>query len=485
MSNGPLSLDRRRFLVSAGAGAGALAAAGIPGTAIAVPRVRSGAEPTRAKNVIFMVSDGMSTGTLTLAHLASIRRRQKPSEWVSLWNRPGVRRAMATTMSADSLVTDSAAGGCAWGCGIHINNGRINVDPTGKQLMPIQVRAAQAGKATGLVTTAKVTHATPASFIANAPIRDMEGLIAENIMDRKVDVTLGGGSKFFPPALLAKHADCKVVRTLEEMNAAASESGRLLGIFASGHVPFELDRKASVPTLSQMTKVALDRLAKAPNGFVLQVEGGRIDHAAHNNDAPSLIAEQLAFDDAIAEVMRFVEGRDDTLVILTTDHGNANPGLTLYGQRSFTAFDRIFKATASSDMIYDQLAAIKDKAERFAKAPEIIEKAMSIALDATELKLLERSINKERVAPFAELNDPMHVISGLLANYFGVSFVSGNHTADMVEVTAMGPGSQNLRPFIDNIDLHGLMVDALGLPEAKLLDGMDALMKPVPVKADD
>ncbi|MEK6703953.1 MAG: alkaline phosphatase, partial [Planctomycetota bacterium] len=285
--------------------------------------------------------------------------------------------------------------------------------------------------------------------------------------------------------LLAKHADCKVVRNLDEMNAAASGPGRLLGIFASGHVPFELDRKAGVPTLSQMTKVALDRLDKAPNGFVLQVEGGRIDHAAHNNDAPSLIAEQLAFDDAIAEVMKFVEGRDDTLVILTTDHGNANPGLTLYGARSFTAFDRNFKATASSDMIYDQLAAIKDKAERFAKAPEIIEKATSIALDATELKLLERAINKERVAPFAELNDPMHVISGLLSNYFGVSFVSGNHTADMVEVTALGPGSQNLRPFIDNIDLHGMMVDALGLPEAKLLDGMDAPMKPVPVKTDD
>ncbi len=484
MSHRPDSIDRRRFLVSAGAAA----AIAVPGVTLAAPAVRRGglgAEPERARNVIFMVSDGMSTGTLTLAHMASIRRRQKPSEWVSLWNRSGVRRASATTPSADSLVTDSAAGGSAWGCGVHINNGRINVDPTGKQLMPIQVRAAQAGKATGLVTTAKVTHATPASFIANAPIRDMEGLIAENIMNRRVDVALGGGSKFFPEALLAKHADCKVVRNLDEMNAAASGPGRLLGIFASGHVPFELDRKAGVPTLSQMTKVALDRLDKAPNGFVLQVEGGRIDHAAHNNDAPSLIAEQLAFDDAIAEVMKFVEGRDDTLVILTTDHGNANPGLTLYGARSFTAFDRNFKATASSDMIYDQLAAIKDKAERFAKAPEIIEKATSIALDATELKLLERAINKERVAPFAELNDPMHVISGLLSNYFGVSFVSGNHTADMVEVTALGPGSQNLRPFIDNIDLHGMMVDALGLPEAKLLDGMDAPMKPVPVKTDD
>ncbi len=481
MPTRPFSIDRRRFLACAGSAATIM----VPSTGFAVPTVRRGAEPTRARNVIFMVSDGMSMGTLTLAHLASIRRHQKPSAWVSLWNRSGVRRATATTMSADSLVTDSAAGGSAWGSGVHINNGRINVAPDGRQLMPIQVRAAQAGKATGLVTTTKVTHATPASFIANAPLRDMEGLIAENIMDRRVDVTLGGGAKFFPDALLAKHADCKVVRNLDELNASASNPGRLLGLFAPSHVPFELDRKPGVPTLTQMTRVALDRLAKAPNGFVLQVEGGRVDHAAHNNDAPSLIAEQLAFDDAIAEVLRCVEGRDDTLLVLTTDHGNANPGLTLYGERSFTAFDRIAKATASSDAIADQLTAIKDKGERVAKAPGIIQAATGIKLDATELRLLERSLGKERVAPFAELNDPIHVMNGLLANSFGVSFVSGNHTADMVEVTAMGPGSQNLRPLIDNIELHGLMVSALDLPEAKLLDGMDAPMKALPVKKDD
>src|SRR5207302_861017 len=106
----------------------------------------------------------------------------------------------------------SAAGGSAWSCGLHINNGNINVTPTGQQRIPLFVQAGQSGKATALVTTTRVTHATPASFIANVPNRDMEKAIAQQTLERSVDVVLGGGAHYFPDALLERHKDVRVVR---------------------------------------------------------------------------------------------------------------------------------------------------------------------------------------------------------------------------------------------------------------------------------
>ncbi len=473
-------LDRRQFLLSAGAASAA--AVGIGATpAPTHAESRSGgvgrAQPTRARNVIFMVSDGMSTGTLTLAHIASKRWRQKPSTWVDLWNQAGVRRAFATTHSADSLVTDSAAGGSAWGAGVHINNGAINVNPDGAQLMPILPHAAQSGKATGVVTTTRVTHATPASFVANASSRDHEDRIAFHMLARKLDVIMGGGAKFFPAELTKDYPQYTIVRNAPQLAAARDSAGPLLGLFSHDHVPMEVDRLPIIPSLAEMSRVALDRLDRNKDGFVLQIEGGRIDHAAHINDAASIVADQLAFDDAIGVVREFTRGRDDTLVVLTTDHGNANPGLTLYGDRANTAFDRLAQVRRSFERIEARLKVFGDPAEAMKEAPALIEEAVNVRLSAAELAILAQSLANERVAPFGELNSPMLVLGALLANHFGVSFISGNHTADLVEVTAWGPGSQAMPQMIDNIDLHGLMVTALALPPAKRLEGMEEILK--------
>jgi alkaline phosphatase len=464
---------RRRDLLLAGMASGA--ATLLPRRAFARERTAGpigGGAPERARNVIFMVADGMSTGTLTLAHLARTLRDGKPSRWVELWNKPGVRRASATTFSADAHVTDSAAGGAAWGCGVHVPNGALNIDTAGKQWLPIIPHARQAGKLTGVVTTTRVTHATPASFIVNCVSREQEDRIAEQMLERKVDVALGGGLRHFPGDLLAKHSDYTLATSRATLQRERACAGKLLGLFANKHVPFELDRPETVPTLAEMTQVALERLAKGPEGFVLQIEGGRVDHAAHSNDAASLVAEQLAFDEAIGAVMKFVEGRDDTLVVLTTDHGNANPGLTLYGQRGKDAFNALLKAKRSFEFID---ARIGGDAGKITSA---VEEATGVRLKAAEEKMLAAFLRRERVMPFADMNVLGSVLGQVLATHFGVAFTSPNHTADMVEVTAFGPGSQNLRPWIDNIELHGLMVSALGLPPAANLDGMERVVKP-------
>src|SRR5690606_36379424 len=125
------------------------------------------------------------------------------------------------------------------------NNGAVNITPDGVKHEPILVTAKKAGLATGLVTTTRVTHATPAGFIGNAPSRSMEREIAVQMLDRRVDVMLGGGERYFGAETLAPHADLAVVRSRDELLAASPEvgtgradAGRLLGIFARDHVPW-------------------------------------------------------------------------------------------------------------------------------------------------------------------------------------------------------------------------------------------------------
>lgn len=439
-----------------------------------------------------MVADGMSFGTLTLGELASRERRSAHSEWTKLWSRSGVRRAAMTTFSADGFVTDSAAGASAWGIGVHINNGAVNVTPEGRQLTPLFAHARQNARATGLVTTTRVTHATPAGFIANVPRRDMEDAIAEQMLERRVDVLLGGGARHFKDSMLAGAPDVSVVRDRDALLAqgVTPAAGRLLGLFAPSHIPFALERPPTVPRLAEMTRAALARLGAAPEGFVLQIEGGRVDHAAHSNDAAALVGEQLDFDDAIASVLAFVENRDDTLVIVTTDHGNANPGLTYYGKPGKERFAKLPRITRSFDWVDEEFARISpgkkpDLGAISAAAPAIIAGMTDLPIPGAEIEMLQRVIRGERVMPMLEANKWSSVLGQIFAEQVGIAFTSPNHTSDMVEVTAFGPGSESLPMFVDNIDLHGLMVSALGFAPAKELPGNDEILKPVRPPKDD
>lgn len=467
----PKGFDRREFLASTAAAAGVSMLA-LPAGAGAAPVRRSRRAP-RCSNVIFMVSDGMSAGTLALADLMSRRRDGRGSRWMELWKNPGVVRATAFTASADSPVTDSAAGGSAWGCGFHVNNESLNVTPEGTERTPILVRARAAGKATGVVTTARVTHATPASFYANTLKRDLEGPIAEQLLARGIDVALGGGAKFFPQSLLDGHAKVKVVRTKAELAGLradpAAGSGRVLGLFDNDHVPYVLDSAANpaptAPSLADMTGTALTLLAPRPGGFVLQVEGGRVDHAAHANDAGSLVAEQLAFDESIGVVREFVKDRDDTLVIITSDHGNANPGLTFYGPNALTRFDRLRDVKHSAEWVFGRLD-LKSPGTLATQVRDAAAAATGIVLSTTESQMVADSIAGKRVSPFAAANAPVSVLGGILADSLGVAFLSPNHTSDLVEVTAFGPGSEGLPRVIDNVDLWSTMVAALDLDPA-------------------
>lgn len=459
-------IPRRRFVQAAGAAIAGTALSGTDRLARAQqPATLSSRRDRPARNIIFMVSDGMSTGTLTLADDVHRARTGRPSNWVSLFSDPSTRRAMCRTHAADSLVTDSAAAASTWGIGRKVNNGAVNYTPEGEQPTPILVTAKANGLATGLVTTTRVTHATPAGFVANVPERGLEDGIAEQILARKVDVVLGGGAKHFPPELLEQHPEYALARTREHLSAAPAD-GPLLGLFDDSHVPYVLGRPETVPTLPAMTRAALDRLART-DGFIVQIEGGRVDHAAHANDAGSLVAEQLEFDEALGVALGFVLGRSDTLLIVTTDHGNANPGLTLYGQAGNDGLAHLAGARYGFDWFWDNVNQRGGWNDAKPEVPALIaEMTGGFELPEADLEWLDRRFaRRERADGFhPRWRDGNCVLGSVLANYYGVSFLSPNHTSDMVETTAIGPGAERLAPVIENTDLHGLLLASIASP---------------------
>lgn len=447
----------------------------------------SRSEEGDAKNVIFLVSDGMSAGTMALAELTKQQQHGSATHWMQLYTSGrSFHRGVMDMASLDSSVTDSAAAASSWGSGRRINNGAVNFGPAGEHYKPLVPIFRDAGKSTGLVTTTRITHATPAGFAANVASRDMEDEIAAQYAERLPDVLLGGGRRHFMGERRSDGRDLlahfrangyAVAHTTSEMVEAPYDAP-LLGLFHDSHLPFMVDYasdpelRRSIPTLAAMTAEALKRLDRNENGFLLQVEGGRVDHAAHANDPAGLVFDQLAFDEVIDTVLRFTEGRTDTLVILTTDHGNANPGLSGLGsgyRQSPRMMETLQGYRHSFEWLYGELGyhwsmdALPNVSE--SRVREVVEAATNTQLTREQTRMVTQAFKGEYRAPFIDRQSPGAVLAGVLANYNGIYFIGTNHTADFVELAAWGPGADRLPAFVRNTDLFELAVHMAGVRE--------------------
>jgi alkaline phosphatase len=422
--------------------------------------------------VIFMVADGMSTGTLQLADLHLRQVQERRSHWVSMIeNDREAKRSIVDTASFNSLVTDSAAAATAWGLGMLAENGRIGELPDGRELAPLLLRARAAGKATGLVTTTRLTHATPAGLACNifGGNRNDETAIARQLIDRGYDLLLGGGAEYLDEPIHSagnidpvRNAEQLTQRLRTNTTIPFARRNRLVGVFTESHMAYELDRPSEQPSLADMTSAALNWLSDSPDGFLVQVEGGRVDHAAHANDAGSLIADQVAFDDALGVALEFARSRDDTLLVVTTDHGNANPGLTDYTRMGIEGFAKIEGIRRSFDWIIAELKALD--ANDTERIHSIIELATNISVSRRDLEVIRRWLAGDAVDPFLLANRKSGPLGSVLANYTKVAFLSPNHTADFVELTAIGPGSGLFGP-VTRLDLtHDALCNAVDLP---------------------
>lgn len=467
-------VTRRDFLKRGGVAAvGLTGGVGVAAGGVASSQDRPAAR--KAGKVIFLVSDGMSIGTLTMADHFLRHRDGRSSNWVGMYDKYPAIRSLMDMASANSAVTDSAAAASSWGSGQRVPNGHINVDALGRSLEPVFAIAKRNGLKAGLVTTTAVTHATPAGFAANARSRNSQELFASQYLKRDYDIILGGGRAFFEADRREDGLDLlhefrnsgrSVLFRRDELMVQPAKEAKLLGLFARSHLPYEIDRvntdnKERCPSLAEMTSAALHSLSASGDGFMLMIEGGRVDHAAHNNDISGLIYDQIAFDDALAVVLDFYENNPDTLIIVTTDHGNASPGLNSGWPLGANTLGKVAHFTRSLSSVADGwedwpsagAQAIKDRFFQYLKI-ELTEAECQLILDRIE--------NRWRAA-YHRMNGIHGVIGQIIANHIEVGWVGNSHTSEYVELAALGPGSEKIKPFTRNIELFDVMLRALDI----------------------
>ncbi len=280
----------------------------------------SGGPPPK---VVLLVGDGMGPGQIAAASWY----RYGAASGLAMQELP-IRGKIST--SSPSGITDSAASATAMATGAFTWNGRVAIDQDRIHLQTLVELAKEYGMATGLVSNTRIAHATPASFASHVQSRGQYQDIAEQIAALRPDVLMGGGRADFEmrgdERNLSNELEdngFRVVHTASELERTTpSDSPRLLGLFADYHLSYRVERgdDEDVPLLKDMTRAALQRLDADPQGFFLVVEGGRIDHAGHENNIDRLIAETLAFDDTVADVVQWAGGRDDVTIVVTADH---------------------------------------------------------------------------------------------------------------------------------------------------------------------
>jgi alkaline phosphatase len=377
------------------------------------------------------------------------------------------------TASANSLVTDSAAASSSWGGGKRVNNSVLNVNPDGSVNKPILQKFKDAGKSVGCVTTVPITHATPAGFCVSFKHRNMQDKIASKYKDLRFDVMMGGGLEYFDGTKREDKQNIfgqfeqegfQVVKNKTEMaNAIAGKP--VMGVFQENGLPFDLDRENiselenTIPTLAEMTRKSIDLLSTNPEGFVLQVEGGKVDWAAHANDASALLYDQIAFDRAVSEAIKFAEGRDDTLVIITTDHGNANPGLIKH-EKVDQMFDTLQVVKHTNDWVLNGIS----KANTPNDVIDRLQYAQGITISGEEAKfILEAYKLLDEPGLYNPYKLPFRRLAEIQERYTSIHWSGMNHSADFVELAMFGAGSEVLPPFVKNYELHNYMLAAAGV----------------------
>ncbi len=232
---------------------------------------------------------------------------------------------MTTTFASDRLITDSAAAATAIATGVKTYCGAISFNDNREQLKTLCEYAKLADKSVGIVSTTRVTHATPAAFISHNESRNNEIEIANEESISGVDFLAGGGYRYFIDKKSnsnSKRVDSRnLIKEMESdgylsfitessidkfVDYIPKKGDKVVALFTPSHMEYEIDRNHPVD-LAMMSEKALELLSKDEDGFFLMVEGGRIDHACHANDGVSAIYDTLAFNKAVKTAIDFYQ----------------------------------------------------------------------------------------------------------------------------------------------------------------------------------
>ncbi|SHK55304.1 alkaline phosphatase [Desulforamulus aeronauticus] len=428
------------------------------------------------KYVFYFIGDGMGVSQRQAAEYFKQAKEDNPTSKL-LMNTFPVAGLMTTHSANETLITDSAAAGTALATGHKTLNGMLAKLPDGKAVKTLVEAAAEKGLATGIVTTTRLTHATPAAFVSHNTSRHNEHEIAMDLANSGVDFLAGGGYGYFVPKNYRLESNRNDDRNLLEIFhrkkynvfITEKETGnfrkfhpkglqKVMACFTPSHLPYEFDRindKRLIPSLAEITEKGIEVLSQYPQGFFMMVEGGRIDQAGHLNDALRSCEEVLAFDQAIAKAYEFYKKHPkETLILVLADHESG--GMTLgYGTKDFLKmknlldnhvpkhklkryshdraayFDYLTKETGLGNLLDDERA--------------IIERAMDV---------VENNGDQEKIYV---------AIKNVLSNRAGIAWTTQNHTGACVPISAIGVGAEKFGGFKDNTEIAKTMAALLNL----------------------
>ncbi len=296
-----------------------------------------------AKNAIFFIGDGMGPAQMTAGRL------YKGGSFYKMNYEKFEFTGFSKTYSSDNYTTDSAAGATALAAGVKSYNGSISMsDPKwekskkARELETLADLAKAQGKSVGIITTTRITHATPACYFAHVLNRNSDSEIAQQRLESHVDLWIGRGrNHFFTKSIGEKRSDGRNILNLMKEKGAYTPSSldqikkienldnQILALFSDSHIEYKQTGKSEAK-LDDMVKEAIRLLSQNPKGYFLLVEGGRVDHASHINHEERMMAEMVDLDDAIGYAMDNVN-LDDTLIVLTADHETAGVAISGYG----------------------------------------------------------------------------------------------------------------------------------------------------------
>ena len=430
------------------------------------------------KNVIFYIGDGM----------ASAQRRLPEEVYgkkLTMNKLPVV--GLYTTFSSDSIIPDYAAAGTAMATGHKTASYVISMDVEKNVAFETLAEAAKRlGKSVGILTTTRLSHATPATFAAHIASRNSENEIAEQYLEKEFDVWMGGGRRHFIPKsienrqdpdknlkskrkderdLLKEFADkgYAVIRTKSELMALDIKTDtRVFATFTESHLPYELDMPEMVPNLAQMTAVAIKILKQNPKGFFLMVEGGKIDHAAHGNAPGGVLCDTIDFDNAVKAGVDFREEDVNTLILVGGDHETGGMGLG-FGSDYYMKPEVLKKLTKTEfGMGYGEVLKNPDKAYDI-----LIKTAGFKKLRSKEKKAIKKAIKQAKAGRVMRSKNSAYnpsifgfTFAKILSDRSRIGWTSYAHTGHPVLITADGPGAETFMGYYDNTDV-GKKVAAL------------------------
>ncbi|HSI39012.1 MAG TPA: alkaline phosphatase [Xanthobacteraceae bacterium] len=459
----------------------------------------------KAKNIIFLLGDGLSVAHRTGARIMS--RGMTEGKANGRLNMDGLdHMAFVGTSATNAIATDSANTMSAYmtghktavnALGVYADRTKSSLDDPKVETIAEALRRTT-GKSIGIVSGAEIEDATPAAVVAHTRLRADKAEIVGMLYDVKPDVILGGGSAYFLAKSVpgSKRKDDKdYIKLFQDAGytlaidkagleaAAGTNTGKVLGLFHTGNMDTVLDRqflkKGTVekfpnqPGLVDMTEAALGQLAKNPDGFFLMVEGASIDKMSHPMDWDRALYETIEFDQAVGVALEFAKTHPDTLIVVTGDHthgvsvigtiDDSKPGTEMrekvgvYADAGFPNYE-----DKDGDGYPDKVDASRRLAVFASNFPDYYE-TFRPKTDGPFEPVVQNE-KKEFVA-----NERYKDVPGAVLRIGNLprSSDSAVHAVDDVVLQATGPGAEGFKGYMEESDIYRVLVDALAIAPAK------------------